>query len=394
MGIDDSKLGDAPPPPAPAGSPAPFLQGQLADSQSLGDPGTGSGNTFQPNWLPEFKKQLHGIFVFTGDNHDRADQKKAQVLKIFGIPGPKPSITIVTSITGDVRPGKEAGHEHFGFLDGISNPAVTGFDNKPLPGPPPVRPGVILVGRDGDPVAKRDPWMVDGSCLAFRFLFQLVPEFHKFLNNNPVNMPGLSPQEGSDLLGARLVGRWESGAPIDLRPFEDDPTLAADAQKNNNFAYAAELSTQKICPFAAHTRKTNPRDDLGFPAVEPHRILRRGIQFGPELTPDEIKQNKTIENRGLLFHSYQSAISQGFRFIQIFWANNPTFPFTETTPDQPGLDAIIGQGPTRATVGLSGTDPDTPSKTLKLPAEWVIPRGGEYFFSPSIKGLQGTISLA
>lgn len=100
----------------------------------------------------------------------------------------------------------------FGFKDGISNPAVIGFDKTPAPGPDPVRPGILLLGRDGDSnQATRDPWMVDGSFLVFRFLFQLVPEFDKFLQENPVKVPGLSPEEGSELMGARLVGRWKSG---------------------------------------------------------------------------------------------------------------------------------------------------------------------------------------
>ena len=86
--------------------------------------------------------------------------------------------------------------------------------------------------------------------------------------------------------------------------------------RNNNFSYAAELGTQKLCPFAAHTRKTNPRSDLNN-QVQTHRIIRRGIQFGPEVTPEEQKEQKTIENRGLLFQSYQSSIENGFRFLQI-----------------------------------------------------------------------------
>jgi len=53
--------------------------------------------------------------------------------------------------------------------------------------------------------------MVDGSFLAFRFLFQLVPEFNKFLKDNALKVPGLTPEQGSELLGARLVGRWKSG---------------------------------------------------------------------------------------------------------------------------------------------------------------------------------------
>ena len=75
--------------------------------------------------------------------------------------------------------------------------------------------GVTLLGRDGDinidtkaPI-ERPSWAVDGSFLAFRYLFQLVPEFHTFLKRNPI--PGLEPNLGSELLGARMLGRWPSG---------------------------------------------------------------------------------------------------------------------------------------------------------------------------------------
>ncbi|KAF8625444.1 hypothetical protein AX17_006845 [Amanita inopinata Kibby_2008] len=380
MGINDKNLIDSA-----------YLNGQRLDAESLGDKGTGTGPTFEPDWLPPFKQEIHGLIIFTGDSHNTVDAKMRNVLEIFGIGTPAQSISEVTRIAGDVRPGQFAGHEHFGFLDGISNPAVTGFDTNPKPGPPPVLPGVMLFGRDGDAnAASRDPWMLDGSFLAFRYLFQLVPEFDKFLEDNSVMVPGLSKEEGKELLGARLIGRWKSGAPIDLTPFDDDPKIATNDERNNNFSFAAELTSQKICPFAAHVRKTNPRADLNN-NVETHRIMRRGIQFGPEVTKEEQQQEKTLKDRGLIFQCYQSSITNGFRFIQTQWANNPGFPFTEKTPQTPGFDAIIGQGPNRK---LSGVNPDDPSQELALPVEWVVPRGGEYFFVPSLKGLKETIALA
>lgn len=103
---------------------------------------------------------------------------------------------------------------------------------------------------------------------------------------------------------------------IDLTPFFDDPELAET--RNNNFHFTAERDFQKLCPFAAHIRKTLPRadlEDLGF-SIENRRIARRGIQFGPELTRAEKQQKKTLLGRGLLFVSYQSSIVNGFQFIQ------------------------------------------------------------------------------
>lgn len=52
----------------------------------------------------------------------------------------------------------------FGFLDGISNPAVTGFAPSPHPGQSVVPTGIILANRTGDTV-DRPPWALDGSFL-------------------------------------------------------------------------------------------------------------------------------------------------------------------------------------------------------------------------------------
>jgi deferrochelatase/peroxidase EfeB len=94
-------------------------------------------------------------------------------------------------------------------MDGISQPAVNGFTSSPLPGQAPVDAGSILLGEDGD-FGQRPDWAKDGSFLAFRQMKQLVPEFNKFLTDNPLTVPGLSPAQNSDLLGARMVGRWKS----------------------------------------------------------------------------------------------------------------------------------------------------------------------------------------
>src|SRR5688572_24172456 len=90
------------------------------------------------------------------------------------------------------------------------------------------------------------------------------------------------------------------------------------ASRNNNFKFEGELNSQFKCPFGAHVRKTNPRDDLESSgnSVEIRRIMRRGIQFGPEVTPSEKESNKTEKDRGLLFVAYQSSLESGFQFMQ------------------------------------------------------------------------------
>ena len=98
-----------------------------------------------------------------------------------------------------------------------------------------------------------------------------------------------------------LLGCHCTGAPVDVFPTEDNPTAGHDPIQNNNFRYdyPGDFKTQIRCPFAAHTRKTNPRNDLEeltFP-TESRRIIRRGIPFGPELTPEEVSGGKTQHGR-------------------------------------------------------------------------------------------------
>ncbi|KAI9046400.1 hypothetical protein LZ554_009576 [Drepanopeziza brunnea f. sp. 'monogermtubi'] len=53
--------------------------------------------------------------------------------------------------------------------------------------------------------------------------------------------------------------------------------------------------------------------------TEPNRILRRGIQYGPEVTDEEIASDANSEDpsleRGLLFVCYQSSFKNGFQTL-------------------------------------------------------------------------------
>lgn len=90
----------------------------------------------------------------------------------------------------------------FGFLDGIAQPVISGF-RAPLPGQAVLPAGSFLLNEEGDTITTRPPWAKDGSFLAFRKLQQFVPEFNKYLLDNPTN-------GSSELTGARMVGRWKS----------------------------------------------------------------------------------------------------------------------------------------------------------------------------------------
>ena len=103
LGINDGNIGDNF-----------FLEGMLQDSAALGDQGTtSSGNTFSPDWVPAFKQDIHGVVLISGDCHSTVAETLAEVEKIFLVGSHNATIHEVIRIVGDVRPGKEAGHEQF-----------------------------------------------------------------------------------------------------------------------------------------------------------------------------------------------------------------------------------------------------------------------------------------
>lgn len=343
-------------------------------------------------WEPQFKEVIHGVILITGSSHPKIQETLDKVTKIFKVGHVEASIQEVTKVEGHVRPGDVHGHEHFGFADGIAQPAIDGIPAVVHRGQEIINQGVILIGRPGDEVTTRPSWALDGSFLCFRKLKQNVPEFQNFLK--------AAGGENPELLGARLVGRWKSGAPVDIASTADDPVLAKDPSRNDNFRYDQTVKQQK-CPYAAHTRKTNPRDDLGLGGAEKNRIIRRGIQYGPEVTDNEeasgVSSTEPELERGLLFACYQSNLARGFQFLQKSWANNTGFIFGKADVNgKPGFDAIIGAAhstiaePSRFVQSV----PSVEGPPISLTNDWVIPKGGEYFFSPSIAALQETFAQA
>lgn len=124
-------------------------------------------------------------------------------------------------------------------MDGISQPVVSDLPNLTPeesavpPGQDSIAQGIILCGRPGDESAEaRSAWMLDGSFLAFRKLQQNVQDFDNFLQTS-ANKLGVF----KDQLGARLIGRWKSGCPVNLQADFDDKKIGKDPQRNNLFEF-------------------------------------------------------------------------------------------------------------------------------------------------------------
>lgn len=91
-----------------------FKAGQLASAEALHDRGTKTSNgKFDPTWEPAFKKGLHGVILITGDSQQTVQGVLSQIKKLFLVGQANATIRESLSLTGDVRPGVEKGHEQF-----------------------------------------------------------------------------------------------------------------------------------------------------------------------------------------------------------------------------------------------------------------------------------------
>ena len=94
----------------------------------------------------------------------------------------------------------------------------------------------------------------NGSYVVFRKLHQRVAAFRQYLKANA------SGPEGEELLAAKMMGRWRSGAPLALCPLHDDPELGADRARSNAFLFKEDDAIGYHTPCGSHIRRMNPRD--------------------------------------------------------------------------------------------------------------------------------------
>jgi len=208
----------------------------------------------------------------------------------------------------------------------------------------------------------------NGSYLAYRRLEEHVGAFRDFLRRH-----GDTPEE-QELIAAKLMGRWRSGAPLVLAPEHDDPALGADPQRNNDFNYAKEDPHGYAVPLGSHMRRMNPRDTAAN--VNRRRMIRRGGTYGPPL-PEGAAEDGV--ERGIAAFIGCASLVRQFEFAQNVWVNDRNFH--ELTNER---DPIIGDNDGT----LEYKIPKRPirKKIVGLPAFTTV-RGGAYFFLPGIKAL-------
>lgn len=307
--------------------------------------------------------------------------------------------------------------EHFGFVDGVSQPVIKGTRRRRNHNTSPIHqvaageflfgyrdeygyyppsptipsefdPGghLLAIDPDGKPVKGRSTvhdFGRNGSFVVIRQLAQDVDGFNNYCKTeaDTLRESGLPAYRAVDAewIGARILGRWKDGSSLTRNP--DKPGRELD----NQFTYGAEDPQGLHCPLGAHIRRSNPRDSLGtdidtqIKISKRHRILRVGRSYTLE-SGDDGKPEK-----GLLFICFNASFERQYEFIQQTWMSAQSFQGLRGEKDP-----LIGQQPGTA---------EKPKGRFTIPRweggieltnlpSFVTTRGGGYFFMPSRAALR------
>ncbi|MBV9359442.1 MAG: Dyp-type peroxidase [Chloroflexi bacterium] len=282
---------------------------------------------------------VHAMLILAADRSTDLDaelQRQRDVLRTTGV-------REVRTYRGATLPGRWRGREHFGFKDLVSQPVLVG--TQPDPADADLTPdGDVVVGQpdaDGGRRLAGGEWTRNGSFLAFIQLEQHVGTFWSTMQREAGRL-GLGPEQ----LAERLVGRTRRGEDLSPQP-----------------------------PRLSHVGRAYPRWLPGGEA-DRHRIMRRGIPYGPPWEPGRPDDG---EERGILFVAYQADLARQFEHIWTRWLNGADFPGPGA-----GSDPLVGQVPAGArSVAESTHGQDQRIAQLKLP-HFVSPHYGGYFFSPAL----------
>ncbi len=410
---------------------SPFDRGAANSATALivGDTGPSDPSTWWQagGWqLPEqnpANTDLDLLFSLYAPTPEERQSWHEQLIEMIG------PASAVLAFMQDSDPLDPVGQQiHFGFRDGISQPRIDGFSetDPQLDDRPVVDAWRFMIEETTTNPPKTTysahPLLKNGSFGAFRVLYQNVKSFEDFINQTGA--------ANAELIAAKMCGRWRDGTPIEISPLHPDHhqllTKSLLGQYDlNNFDYVTPTPHQQpkpaplgnpdngqACPYAAHIRRSNPRDDVSVTGnadpvtgkvlmAEANRVLRRARPYGTPYDPaDPLSQN---EQRGLIGLFMGADLSAQFEFLMQTWITSGNFSTNDNSPNGSGYDPLFGpppaaQSPSNTVFSYATGDPTNPDDYTTLPAalpQLVITKGGLYVFIPGIGALsylsKGTI---
>ena len=327
--------------------------------------------------------------------------------------------------------------EHFHISDGFGDPVfegqfsgeaerlrvVGGGKLQPDQSWAPLATGEFLLGHPDEAqeipgAAMPIEFSRNGTFMAYRKLDENVGAFRDYIDDQATRyarFAGVPYDAAREIVQAKLVGRWSDGVPLMEAPTyqawqqfnadlaaataaKDRAKLAEFALRFTSFTYRKDPAGAR-CPVTAHMRRANPRDTLdphymspdkkswdGSALVNRRRILRRGLPYGPwdyDASPDDGQE------RGIIFLALCSSLFRQFEFVQQQWmqygldfnAGSDTCPVIGNHPP------VEGGPPAKMMIVTDPAGQDLPFLCDRIP-QLVEPRGGDYFFIPSMTALR------
>lgn len=288
--------------------------------------------------------------------------------------------------------------EHFGYRDGISQPRVAGVPRSGFAGDdvqPEARAGEFLLGPGyrsvygGFSIGRLKPELcTNASYAVVRLLAQDVKAFDLLLADG-----ARASGQTEEWVAAKLMGRYRDGTPLSPSAVPVD-SKANQQAKTNTFDYApserfpglANDHKGLVCPIGAHVRRMNPRHARVTGEPHSHRVLRRGMPYGPTRAEDPSLEKE----RGLYAFFVCADIERQFEFLQREWANGDI----AASGIRGTQDPIIGaQDLAGSPIGGAFRIPTTSGDLrLKLP-RLVTTRGSLYLLMPGLAALKHLAAL-
>ena len=405
-------------------------------ARRLGDTGASAARWWEDRFLPD---RAHVLLSMYADDPGDLKECTATLRKMEGAEGLDCWDDFLDG--RHLTKGSDNRTVHFGFRDGISNPLIKGFHpSGSAPQAPKLHePGEFVLGYANDEAF--NPWLLvnpwprpnawlppfapikpeffwNGSFAAFRKIGQDEPKFRAFVSDSakrlnirpeylekyieeykddcdrkekegksPANLENYIGEKKIEYVRAKLAGRWDDGQVV--KPDTPKTPGGKDPSFNetiiNDFTFADDLNGEG-CPFGAHIRRMNPRED---PSVVPFRrrpLARRGMPYGPKFEPDADDENAKAE-RGLLGLFFCASLEDQFEHLLAEWGNaNPMGPDNRGNAKDPLIgnhenwDSVFDI-PGESSCQLSGFKP------------FVTTRGTLYAFYPSLPALDWIAQL-
>src|SRR6476659_3332588 len=294
--------------------PDEFREGMAARADILGDTGPAAPERWVGGLAGEDLHAIAILFSRTDDQYRRSIEEHDKLLARTD------GVRSLSYLDLNATPPFNYAHDHFGFRDRLSQPVMKGSGEEPTPGSgAALEPGEFILGypdEDGPVANLPEPKVLsrNGSYMAYRRLEEHVAVFRDCLRENS------DTTEDEELLAAKFMGRWRSGASLVLAPDKDDPELGADPMRNNGYNYKEMDPFGYACPLGSHARRLNPRDTAHY--MNRRRMIRRGATYGPAL-PDAAPDDGA--DRGIAAFIICARLVRQFEFAQNVWINDKAF---------------------------------------------------------------------